>query len=107
MHLPDDHHAAHAYGLAILDAVSAAQDGADTMNLAAQRTLEVGAVQVHGSCEHAPTNLTVDVSRAVGGTLVVVQALVNALHAQTGTDRDVIIADTRALVQRAFDPEGA
>lgn len=104
MNLPEDHHAAHAYGLAILDAVSAAQDGAQVMHLAAQRTLEVEAVLVHTRCGHAPRNITVDVGRALRGLLVVVQALVNALHEQTGADRDVIIADARESVQRAFHP---
>lgn len=100
--LPDDHHAARAYGLSILDAASASQDGADVMNLAAQRALEVDAVRVTAECGHTPMNITVDLGRALGGTLVVVHALVNALHEQIGVDHDVIIANTRETVHRAF-----
>lgn len=89
-----NHEAARQYGQAILDAVSASDvdDDGEAMNLASQRALEVEAVTVTVDDDDV---VTVDLSDAIGGTMILVRGLVTMVREATGEDDDVILAEVR------------
>lgn len=96
--------AAQAYGHAVLDAVSVSGEDDDgrLMNLAAQRALDVDAVEL--TVEDGGKDVTVDLSRALGGTLILVNAMVAELRLHTGLEEEVIIATIRERFDGAFAP---
>lgn len=65
------------------------------MNLAAQRALEVQAIKVETSDDGDAPGVDIDMSPAIAGTLILVQALLTTLHEATGEDPDVILANAR------------
>ena len=102
--------AARQAGHALLDAVVTPDlDSPDlptagrVMNVAAQRLLEVGAVEVgvDGSGDDVAVN--VDLSALLGGCLILVSGLVDRVALAQGIPREQVVAETRQVLDRAFE----
>lgn len=94
-----------AYGQIILDTVSAYQgdESAPQMDLAVQGILECGAVSIAQSDDGA---IDVNLSKAIGATILLVESLVTMVREQSGEERDVVIAVARERFDRAVDAQG-
>lgn len=94
-----------AYGQIILDTVSAYQGekSGPQMDLAVQGILECGAVSISQSDGGA---FDVDLSKAIGATILLVESLLKMVREQSGEERDVIIAGARERFDRAVDAIG-
>lgn len=91
--------AARAFGHVLLDGVSAVDidESGEAMSLAIQRAFEVDAITT--TTDDSGT-VTVDVTAAMGGALMLVQGLLLMLQSATGHDEDFVLAEARELFDR-------
>lgn len=91
--------AAHVY-LDTAVAWTPGRNGDPIVDLAWQRMNDVGAVAAQYDDE--TDEVVVDATQLTGGTLVLVDVLIDRIVAVTGLDREVVIAQTREALDQRF-----
>lgn len=104
---PTDTQPARQLAHVLLDCAIAMDPGgaplaADAVQLAAARALEVDAIRVNPAPAELNADVVLDLSQLLGGSVVLVCALVDALATRSGEGREAVVAEIRELVDRAL-----
>jgi hypothetical protein len=104
---PTDTQPARQLAHVLLDcAIAMDPDGAPLaaagVELAAARALEVDAIRVGPAPAGLDADMVLDLSQLLGGSVVLVSALIDALVARSGEGREAVVAEIRELVDRAL-----